>query len=151
MLSRLGESVWFLQHGCCGCILRYHSALVWRLYWYSVSIISVQFCARLRLGAWQVSLVALPIVGVEVSLPDLVVLKAKVVSLVPQITGKVMRQSSDISELRFLYRLQRLDSRTGVRYDSTWLILPVVICLSQRLSHACLSISFYTAKLRMAH
>ena len=34
---------------------------------------------------------------------------------------------------------------------STWLILPVVICLSQRLSHACLSISFYTAKLRMAH
>ena len=34
---------------------------------------------------------------------------------------------------------------------STWLILPVVICLSQRLSHACLSISFNTAKLRMAH
>ena len=34
---------------------------------------------------------------------------------------------------------------------TTWLILPVVICLSQRLSHACLSISFYTAKLRMAH
>ena len=33
----------------------------------------------------------------------------------------------------------------------TWLILPVVICLSQRLSHACLSISFYMAKLRMAH
>jgi hypothetical protein len=34
---------------------------------------------------------------------------------------------------------------------ATWLILPVVICLSQRLSHACLSISNYTAKLRMAH
>ena len=33
----------------------------------------------------------------------------------------------------------------------TWLIRPVVICLSQRLSHACLSISFNTAKLRMAH
>ena len=33
----------------------------------------------------------------------------------------------------------------------TWLILPVVICLSQRLSHACLSISFYTVKPRMAH
>ena len=33
----------------------------------------------------------------------------------------------------------------------TWLILPVVICLSQRLSHACLSISFYTANRRMAH
>ena len=32
-----------------------------------------------------------------------------------------------------------------------WLILPVVICLSQRLSHACLSISKYTVKLRMAH
>ena len=26
--------------------------------------------------------------------------------------------------------------------DITWLILPVVICLSQRLSHACLSINF---------
>ena len=34
---------------------------------------------------------------------------------------------------------------------ATWLILPVVICLSQRLSHACLSISSYTVKLRMAH
>ena len=33
----------------------------------------------------------------------------------------------------------------------TWLILPAIICLSQRLSHACLSISVYTAKLRMAH
>ena len=31
-------------------------------------------------------------------------------------------------------------------------ILPVVICLSQRLSHACLSINnYYTVKLRMAH
>ena len=34
---------------------------------------------------------------------------------------------------------------------STWLILPAVICLSQRLSHACLSISSNMAKLRMAH
>ena len=34
---------------------------------------------------------------------------------------------------------------------ATWLILPVVICLSQRLSHASLGISFYTVKLRMAH
>lgn len=34
---------------------------------------------------------------------------------------------------------------------ATWLILPVVICLSQRLSHACLSTRLYTAKLRMAH
>ena len=33
----------------------------------------------------------------------------------------------------------------------TWLILPVVICLSQRLSHACLSISLYMVRLRMAH
>ena len=33
----------------------------------------------------------------------------------------------------------------------TWLILPVVICLSQRLSHACLSINTCTVKLRMAH
>ena len=33
----------------------------------------------------------------------------------------------------------------------TWFILPVVIRLSQRLSHACLSINIYTVKLRMAH
>ena len=39
----------------------------------------------------------------------------------------------------------------GISPVETWLILPVVICLSQRLSHACLSISFYMAKLRMAH
>ena len=40
---------------------------------------------------------------------------------------------------------------TGAAKIVTWLILPVVICLSQRLSHACLSISNYTVKLRMAH
>ena len=45
----------------------------------------------------------------------------------------------------------RLPAFGLVRGLATWLILPVVICLSQRLSHACLSISFYTAKLRMAH
>ena len=33
----------------------------------------------------------------------------------------------------------------------TWLILPVVICLSQRLSHACLSTSLIKVKPRMAH
>jgi hypothetical protein len=32
-----------------------------------------------------------------------------------------------------------------------WLILPVVIRSSQRLSHACLSINIITLKLRMAH
>ena len=32
-----------------------------------------------------------------------------------------------------------------------WLILPVVIRLSQRLSHACLSTSTCIVKLRMAH
>src|ERR1700742_422790 len=42
-------------------------------------------------------------------------------------------------------------SSRGVPTIVTWLILPVVICLSQRLSHACLSISNYTVKLRMAH
>jgi hypothetical protein len=37
------------------------------------------------------------------------------------------------------------------RRVATWLILPVVICLSQRLSHACLSTRLKTARLRMAH
>jgi hypothetical protein len=34
---------------------------------------------------------------------------------------------------------------------NTWLILPVVICLSQRLSHACLSTRLNTVKPRIAH
>ena len=33
----------------------------------------------------------------------------------------------------------------------TWLMLPVVICLSQRLSHACLSTNLTKVKPRMAH
>jgi hypothetical protein len=42
-------------------------------------------------------------------------------------------------------------SRSLRRTTVIWLILPVVICLSQRLSHACPSISKYKVKLRMAH
>ena len=43
--------------------------------------------------------------------------------------------------------------RGGTRTTATvpWLILPVVICLSQRLSHACLSASHIKVKPRMAH
>ena len=47
-----------------------------------------------------------------------------------------------------------LVSLAGTTFDfqvATWLILPVVICLSQRLSHACLSTSRFKAKPRMAH
>ena len=44
-----------------------------------------------------------------------------------------------------------IGSLTRERMTATWLILPVVICLSQRLSHACLSTNLYTVKLRMAH
>jgi hypothetical protein len=46
------------------------------------------------------------------------------------------------------------DSRAGgpnrVKRINTWLILPVVICLSQRLSHACVSTCFKIVKPRMA-
>ncbi|KAK4193979.1 hypothetical protein QBC40DRAFT_302520, partial [Triangularia verruculosa] len=53
---------------------------------------------------------------------------------------------------RYLFRpVKRAVGLHPRRTIVTWLILPVVICLSQRLSHACLSISNYTAKLRMAH
>ena len=41
--------------------------------------------------------------------------------------------------------------RDFVAHCRTWLILPVVICLSQRLSHARVSINFSTVRLRMAH
>jgi hypothetical protein len=57
--------------------------------------------------------------------------------VVPPVTWRSLRRASAVGQPR----------RTIV----IWLILPVVICLSQRLSHACLSISNYTAKLRMAH
>lgn len=43
------------------------------------------------------------------------------------------------------------DSNLLSRREATWLILPVVICLSQRLSHACLSTCRIKAKPRMAH
>ena len=39
----------------------------------------------------------------------------------------------------------------NLSWQVTWLILPVVICLSQRLSHACLSTSLSKVKPRMAH
>ena len=51
--------------------------------------------------------------------------------------------------LRGLGLFRRLPEPSATK--AIWLILPVVICLSQRLSHACLSTNFYTVKLRMAH
>ena len=49
----------------------------------------------------------------------------------------------------FLVYSSSCGSRCGSVWDctQTWLILPAVICLSQRLSHACLSVSFYMAGL----
>ena len=42
----------------------------------------------------------------------------------------------------FIHRLPNLaDVNSSVKKESTWLILPVVIRLSQRLSHACLSVN----------
>ena len=49
-------------------------------------------------------------------------------------------------------RLQEVYSLLCVLFSgATWLILPLVICLSQRLSHASASINFNLVKLRMAH
>ncbi len=39
----------------------------------------------------------------------------------------------------------------GMDSKNTWLILPVVICLPQGLSHASLSVSIYIVKLHTAH
>ena len=53
-----------------------------------------------------------------------------------------------------IFHLRHYDSRVVVPvscWSVTWLILPVVICLSQRLSHACLSTSLTKGKPRMAH
>ena len=48
------------------------------------------------------------------------------------------REASQVSLLRYLCFNQWYSAGKKL---VTWLILPVVICLSQRLSHACLSIS----------
>ena len=50
-------------------------------------------------------------------------------------------------------RIRALSPAHAAVYSSEafWLILPVVICLSQRLSHACLSSHSRTVKPRMAH
>ena len=45
------------------------------------------------------------------------------------------------SESRKISKLTQLVTFFDSSANRTWLILPVVICLSQRLSHACLSIS----------
>ena len=57
-------------------------------------------------------------------------------------------QGPDRSGLRPPVRISLCPASAGCRHGTaaafkivTWLILPVVICLSQRLSHACLSIS----------
>ena len=47
--------------------------------------------------------------------------------------------------------LRRAFCARGGWTTATWLILPVVICLSQRLSHACLSASQIKVKPRKAH
>ena len=38
---------------------------------------------------------------------------------------------------------RRMDNLYDWKEEDTWLILPVVICLSQRLSHACVSINSF--------
>ena len=81
-------------------------------------------------------------------------------------TGNFVGRRRDLSPGRFCYRnlvcfrirVERRASRRVWRQripsldrTATWLILPVVICLSQRLSHACLSTSLTKVKPRMAH
>ena len=66
-------------------------------------------------------------------------------------TRRRARSRATTRKLNLSSALRRALAGRPRRTIVTWLILPVVICLSQRLSHACLSISNYTAKLRMAH
>ena len=51
----------------------------------------------------------------------------------------------------YISKAYMLKNGSLATYLATWLILPVVICLSQRLSHACLSTHHLTMKPRMAH
>ena len=51
------------------------------------------------------------------------------------------RKNSASEERAISKRIAGAHTHQGQCRAATWLILPVVICLSQRLSHACLSIS----------
>ena len=42
-----------------------------------------------------------------------------------------------------VFRKKHFPNKQPSRKAATWLILPVVICLSQRLSHACLSMNCF--------
>ena len=56
-----------------------------------------------------------------------------------------------INRLLFLRETFSVAIATLIIVIAIWLILPVVIRSSQRLSHACVSINNYIVKLRMAH
>ena len=56
-----------------------------------------------------------------------------------------------VSELALIVKVHLMVQSQRLLSLVTRLILPVVICSFRRLSHACLSISFYTTKLRIAH
>ena len=72
--------------------------------------------------------------------------------LIAQISKDICTINYQVSQLRKKYTslylfcdvmcVYILNSYADIFEIFTWLILPVVICLSQRLSHACVSISF---------
>ncbi len=51
-------------------------------------------------------------------------------------------QKAHSEKLQEVFKL-RFDCCRWWMMEATWLILPVVICLSQRLSHACLSVNYF--------
>ena len=56
------------------------------------------------------------------------------------------------NRLSSAYRAVSGSGTLSLKYQSDiWLILPELMCLSQRLSHACLSINDLIVKPRMAH
>ena len=70
--------------------------------------------------------------------------------------GEKYLNMSVVDLIRGCRLMLETNSRAGalekvLQRRDTWLILPVVICLSQRLSHACLSTSPSMVKPRMAH
>ena len=84
------------------------------------------------------------------TLSDLVLLRNKESATKGVIAGVVLCVGRSVFFLPDAHHQQQLWRRCYLSV-ATWLILPVVICLSQRLSHACLSTSRIKAKPRMAH
>ena len=76
-----------------------------------------------------------------------------VISIAPSCVNAIQARivAVHVNAPHHTWLLIRMNEHSSCCNLETWLILPVVICLYQRLSHACVCIYFYIVKPRIAH